>query len=293
MPDSATLASADPIDRLDDDDDDELDSPEDDDDDEDDGSSLVQDSTRARLDVGAVLWRSLRHQPERRGELAALLDGPTIAPLVVSLVLLPGRTAPVVGAVDGGPPPATSVGASKTRPTGRPDPTSARLCVVDERTGLLILEIGQESYAVPMRQRVVLPISSDVVRVLPNTQARIVTGRQGIALLLDRLVIGGTPSDWVVNDVTLRRQSQFSGDLPGDVFAATAMTGMRFGVLAPGDDVSMTVTYVGGAAGGCRVHGRDHLRVSGSLGRPPCEVPRGALDPGGSETGLDVRADRR
>ena len=136
------------------------------------------------------------------------------------------------------------------------DETSDRLCAIDERTGLIVLEIGARWYwrTAPdgRTERSVLPLSSGV-NVLPNTSAQITSRPQNGPFRPRRFIIGGTPGDWIVNDVRIGNRSQFShsGDVPGDLFAAATIDSfVSFEMVQVAMDLVVTVTYVGGDPAG-------------------------------------------
>lgn len=170
---------------------------------------------------------------------------PSMRPLVCSVVRRPPRLdADVAGSILSG----------RTLPLpDRMDETSDRLCLTDEETGLLILEAGFEWCRPPQTSsRVVLPMGSGV-NILPGTSTQITARPQNGAFRIDRLIIGGTPSDWIVHDVRIGNRSQFnqSGDIPGDIFSAGSIDSfVSFGVASVAQDVVLLVTYVGQAQEG-------------------------------------------
>ena len=96
-------------------------------------------------------------------------------------------------------------------------------------------------------RRAILPMGSGV-SILPNATANITSRPQSMAFRPERVVIGGTPSDWIVNDIKVGNRSQFSqsGDVPGEVFAASASDSfVSFDTVQTAMDFVMTVTYVG------------------------------------------------
>lgn len=95
--------------------------------------------------------------------------------------------------------------------------------------------------------RVVLPMSSGGV-IRPGDQARITSRPQNAAFRPERIVIGGNPSDWIVNEIKVGRRSQLcdAGDIPGVVFATDAEdAGVRLDVVRTSQNFTMDVTYVG------------------------------------------------
>jgi hypothetical protein len=95
-------------------------------------------------------------------------------------------------------------------------------------------------------RRGILLMTSDV-NVLPGLMARIVSRIQDVAFRAERIVIHGTPSDWVINDVRIGNQPQIQGDVPGEVFSSAAIdAGVSFATAIRGQEFSVIVTYVGG-----------------------------------------------
>ena len=75
----------------------------------------------------------------------------------------------------------------------------------------------------------------------------------------------GSAADWVINDIRIGLNSQLAqgGDLPGDMFAPTAidaLVGMEMEIVQAGQVFQMIVTYVGSAPEGapflCSIVGR-------------------------------------
>ncbi len=100
--------------------------------------------------------------------------------------------------------------------------------------------------------RVLLPMSSGV-SILPNTSAQITSRPQNVAFRPERVIIGGTAGDWIVNDIKVGNRSQFSqsGDVPGETFAATTIDSfVSFETVQTAMDFVMLVTYIGAAEGG-------------------------------------------
>jgi hypothetical protein len=108
-------------------------------------------------------------------------------------------------------------------------------------------------YAGPSRaDRVVLPMSSGT-NILPNTSAQITARPQNVAFRPERLIIGGTPADWIVNDIKVGNRSQFSqsGDVPGEMFAATTIDSfVSFETVQTAMDFVVLVTFVGSSESG-------------------------------------------
>ena len=100
--------------------------------------------------------------------------------------------------------------------------------------------------------RQMLPISSGVP-ILPGQSAQITARAHTSAFRCERFVISnaGTPggaADWIVNDIKIGNRSQFaqSGDVPGNLFATTAIDSfVSFETAVVTMDVVVIVTYVG------------------------------------------------
>src|SRR5262245_34728730 len=72
-----------------------------------------------------------------------------------------------------------------------------------------------------LTNRIYLPLSSGV-NLLPGTKA-VITSRPQDPFRPERIVIGGNPESWIVNDIKVGNRSQFSqsGDVPGAVFSVS------------------------------------------------------------------------
>jgi hypothetical protein len=95
--------------------------------------------------------------------------------------------------------------------------------------------------------RTILPMSSGV-NILPNTSAQVTSRPQATAFRPERIVIGGTPGDWLINDIKVGNRSQLvqAGDLPGELFAFDAIDNfVRFETVQTAMDFVILVTYVG------------------------------------------------
>jgi hypothetical protein len=95
--------------------------------------------------------------------------------------------------------------------------------------------------------RITLPMSSGV-SIFPNTSAQITSRPQSVAFRPERIIIGGRPNEWIVNDVKVGNRSQFaqSGDIPGEMFASTTIDGyVSMETVQTAMDFVMVVTFVG------------------------------------------------
>ncbi len=94
---------------------------------------------------------------------------------------------------------------------------------------------------------------SSGVHIIPNTSAQVTSRPQTHAFRPERIVIGGTPKHWVVNDIKVGNRSQLaqSGDVPGEMFAFDAKdSGLRFDTVHTAMDFVILVTYIGPKEGG-------------------------------------------
>jgi hypothetical protein len=105
-----------------------------------------------------------------------------------------------------------------------------------------------EGAPTPEPVRLVLPMSSGK-NVQTGSTTKIARKNHGQAPFRPtRIVIGGSPCDWVINDIRIDGKSQLSqpGDLPGEAFAATAIDSfVSFDVVGVDREIEITVTYLG------------------------------------------------
>jgi hypothetical protein len=95
--------------------------------------------------------------------------------------------------------------------------------------------------------RITLPMSSGV-NIFPNTSAQITSRPQAAAFRPERIIIGNRPNEWIINDVKVGNRSQFaqSGDVPGEMFAATTIDGyVSMETVQTAMDFVMVVTFIG------------------------------------------------
>lgn len=121
--------------------------------------------------------------------------------------------------------------------------------------------ITRDRFRSPGWSRLVLNMSSGV-NILPNMSAQITGRPPHVPFRPERIIIGGTPRDWIVNDIRIGRRSQFSqsGDVPGEFFASTGIGSfVSFETVQVAMDFVMLVTHVGseetGALFVCSVFG--------------------------------------
>jgi len=98
--------------------------------------------------------------------------------------------------------------------------------------------------------RILLPMSS-----AGNvTGSATITARpQNVAYRPERIIVGGTPSNWTINDIKVGNRSQLSqaGELPGEAFANTAIdTFVSFETVQTAMDFVVQVTFIGTASAG-------------------------------------------
>jgi hypothetical protein len=118
-------------------------------------------------------------------------------------------------------------------------------------------EIGPRNamidYNGPSRaDRVILPMSSGS-NILPNTSVQVTARPQNVAFRPERIVIGGEPANWIINDVKVGNRSQFSqsGDVPGELFAATTIDSfVSFETVQTAMDFVILTTFVGTSESG-------------------------------------------
>ncbi len=139
---------------------------------------------------------------------------------------------------------------------------------------------NETDIAIDRPDRIVLPVSSGV-SVKPNTSAQITSRPQNVAFRPMKLIIGGNPEDWTINDIRIGRKSQFvqCGDVPGEMFAANAADStVCFDVVLTAMDFTIVVTYIGndpeGALFSCGVLGDAASWVPPTI---PQIAPRGFL----------------
>jgi hypothetical protein len=143
---------------------------------------------------------------------------------------------------------AMTVGPAVMRALGFLSPTSAAPAAAAQVVMTHAASAAQAKPAQDRASRALLPMSSGV-NILPNTSAQITSRLQNFAFRPERILIGGTPGDWIVNDIKVGNRSQFSqsGDIPGETFASTATDPfVSFATVSDGQPFAMTVTYVGG-----------------------------------------------
>jgi hypothetical protein len=117
---------------------------------------------------------------------------------------------------------------------------------------ILVREVRRRLAPPDTRPRVILPMSSGVA-IKPNTSAQIKARPQIHSFRPEKIIIGGTPGDWIVNDIKIHGVSQFvqSGDVPGEMFAATTFESfVRLDVVEVARDIEILVTYIGTPAEG-------------------------------------------
>lgn len=107
----------------------------------------------------------------------------------------------------------------------------------------------------PVPSRVVLPMSSEV-NILPCTTAQITSSPQTHAFRPERILLGGNPVDWLINDIKIDGKSQLlqDGDVPGEMFAAATIATIdsfvRLDAVAVGASFEITATFIGDSPAG-------------------------------------------
>ena len=120
-------------------------------------------------------------------------------------------------------------------PRGKMDPRGGFVDSGDGRPG---------GHSIAQREVRHLALSSGV-RIKPNASATI-TARSQDLFRPHRMIIGGEPNRWVVNDIKIGRRSQFAanGDIPGYAFSASAPI-VPMDVVPTCGSLNVTVTYIG------------------------------------------------
>ena len=109
--------------------------------------------------------------------------------------------------------------------------------------------------------REILPMSSGIQTILPAHSASITARPQRVAFRPERVFIssnGDGAENWLVNDILIGNRSQFSqaGQIPGDIFATTAIDSfVTFETAQTAMDVVMVITYVGPTSDGQPFYG--------------------------------------
>lgn len=98
--------------------------------------------------------------------------------------------------------------------------------------------------------RIILPMTSSG----NITSSASVTARpQSQAYRPEKLIVGGTPSNWLIDDIKVGNRSQFaqSGSIPAEAFASSALGNeVTFETVQTAMDFVMSVTFVGTASAG-------------------------------------------
>ena len=117
------------------------------------------------------------------------------------------------------------------------------LVAIDEDRNLIALEIcatGPLDY-------MLLPLNSEIA-VRPGTTVQVTVRPQVVTFHTKRMIIGGVPADWIVNDVRIGNRSQFcqSGDVPGDLFGTASIDSfVMFETAQLSINVVVVATYIG------------------------------------------------
>lgn len=93
--------------------------------------------------------------------------------------------------------------------------------------------------------RILLPMSSAGA---VTSSATITARPQNVAYRPERIILGGTPANWTINDIKVGNRSQLSqaGELPGEAFANTAIdTFVSMETVQTAMDFVMQVTFIG------------------------------------------------
>lgn len=130
-----------------------------------------------------------------------------------------------------------------------PNPDGAAFCCT--AIGHVALWTQADLTAEDGTLRIYLPLSSGV-NIMPGSTAEICSYPQD-PFRPQRILIAGSPDDWVVNDIKVGERSQFSqkGDVPGAAFAPTAQGAfVSFETVQTAMRFKLVVTYIGDKAEG-------------------------------------------
>lgn len=98
--------------------------------------------------------------------------------------------------------------------------------------------------------RIILPMTSSG----NITASAAVTARpQNVAYRPERIIVGGTPSNWLLDDIKVGNRSQFAqaGSMPAEAFAATSFDAyVSMETVQTAMDFVIQVTFVGTASAG-------------------------------------------
>jgi len=107
--------------------------------------------------------------------------------------------------------------------------------------------------------RIILPMTSSGNIV---TSSSVTARPQSQAYRPEKVIVGGTPSNWLIDDIKVGNRSQFSqsGSIPAESFASNALGNeVTFETVQTAMDFVMAVTYVGTNSAGeqfrCTVFG--------------------------------------
>ena len=131
---------------------------------------------------------------------------------------------------------------------------------------------------------IILPMVSGV-NILPNTSVQVTSRPQRVAFHPERMIIGGTPGDWIVQNILIGRHSCLRRSMPGDAFAeiATSLPYVDFTICGVGVNFSMVVDYVGqrgapficGVLGSVVIHGKPVIFPGSSYRMPSTPKKKG------------------
>lgn len=100
--------------------------------------------------------------------------------------------------------------------------------------------------------RIILPMTSSG----NITASAAVTARpQSMAYRPEKIIVGGTPTDWLIDDIKVGNRSQFSqaGSIPAEAFASNALGNeVAFETVQTAMDFVVQVTYLGTATAGAQ-----------------------------------------
>lgn len=98
--------------------------------------------------------------------------------------------------------------------------------------------------------RIILPMTSSGNI---TTSAAITARPQNVAYRPERIIVGGTPSNWLIDDIKVGNRSQFAqaGSMPAEAFAATSFDAyVSMETVQTAMDFVIQVTFTGTASAG-------------------------------------------
>lgn len=98
--------------------------------------------------------------------------------------------------------------------------------------------------------RIILPMTSSGNI---TTSATVTARPQSVAYRPEKMIVGGTPADWLIDDIKVGNRSQFAqaGSIPAEAFASNALGNeVAFETVQTAMDFVVQVTYLGTSSTG-------------------------------------------